>query len=170
MDSIDKLIRTALEEKTFPGGVLLASQQGDIIVQEAFGKTDYNSDIDVIPDTIYDLASLTKPLATTLAVMHLMEKMGLRLEQTLGDILPACSGTDKAGITVEHLLAHQSGLPDYRPYWRVLAGTTVSERDADLKRRLVLEPLEHPIGSKPLTAIWDSCFCAGWLSMCPALK
>jgi len=149
-NAINNLIKSALREKNFPGGVLLASRQGDIIVQEAFGKTDDDSDISVSPDTIYDLASLTKPLATTLAVMHLMEKMGLRLEQTLGDILPACKGTGKAGITVEHLLAHQSGLPGYRPYWMALAGTTASERDADLKKQLVLEQLEHPIGSKTL--------------------
>lgn len=149
-ESIEKLIKTALEEKVFPGGVLLASKQGEIIVQEAFGYTDFDNDMSVNPDTIYDLASLTKPLATTLAVMHLMGTSGLHLEQTLGDLLPACIGTDKAGITVEHLLAHQSGLPDYRPYWKELAGITTSERDADLKKRLVLEQLLHPIGSKPL--------------------
>lgn len=149
-NAIKNLIKSALEEKAFPGGVLLASKQDEIIVQEAFGKTDYDSDISVNPDTIYDLASLTKPLATTLAVMHLMETSGLGLEQTLGNILPACKGTDKAGITVENLLAHQSGLPDYRPFWKELAGSTTSERGADLKKRLVQEQLEHPIGSKPL--------------------
>ena len=149
-DSIKKLIENALEDKAFPGGVLLASKQGKMLVLEAFGKTDFDRDISVGPDTIYDLASLTKPLATTLAVVHLMKTKALRLDQTLGDLLPACAGTDKAGITIEQLLAHSSGLPDYRPYWQKLAGTTASQREADLKKRLIHEPLEHPVGSRPV--------------------
>ena len=146
-DSIQKLIKTALEEKMFPGGVLLASRQGEIRVREAFGWTGCDMDMPATQGTIYDLASLTKPLATTLAVMHLVDTSDLTLDRTLGDLLPPCSGTDKAGITVAHLLVHRSGLPDYRPYWKMLAGATATDRDADLKERLVLEPIERPAGS-----------------------
>ena len=145
---IKKLIKSALEDRVFPGGVLLASKRGEMIVQETFGKTGFDNKIVVNLDTIYDLASLTKPLAMTLAVMHLMAASSLRLDQTLGDLLPACSGTEKAGIAVEHLLAHCSGLPDYRPYWKELTGNTALERGADLKARLVHEPLEYPISSR----------------------
>jgi CubicO group peptidase (beta-lactamase class C family) len=102
--------------------------------------------------------------------MHLMNTVGLRLEQRLGDILPACTGTDKAGITVEHLLAHQSGLPDYQPYWKELSGITVSERDADLKKRLVLEQFAHPIGSKPLYSDLGFMFLRWVVSGFPALR
>jgi CubicO group peptidase (beta-lactamase class C family) len=147
---LNKLIQTALEDKVFPGGVLLASKKGEVLVREVFGRTDVNAKTLVSPDTIYDLASLTKPLATTLAVMHLVDTSSLRLGQTLGDLLPACTGTDKAGITVEHLLAHQSGLPDYRPFWKELSGQTPLEKDAVLKERLIQEPLENPIGSSTL--------------------
>ncbi len=145
---IRRLIQDALINQVFPGGVLIASKQGEVLVREVFGKTDFDNDVLVSADTIYDLASLTKPLATTLAIMHLMGPSNLQLGQTLGDLLPMCSGTDKAGVTVAHLLAHSSGLPDYRPYWKELSGKTVLERDADLKARLVREPLEHPIGSR----------------------
>ena len=123
-----------MQDKVFPGGVLLASKKGEVLVREAFGRTDFNDKIRVSPDTIYDLASLTKPLATTLAVMHLVDTSSLRFDQTLGDLLPGCAGTDKAGITVEHLLAHQSGLPDYRPFWKELSGQTPLEKDADPQR------------------------------------
>ena len=126
----------------------MASKQGEVLVREAFGRTDFQGEIRVNPDTLYDLASLTKPLATTLAVMHLIDTSNLRLDQTLGDLLPVCAGTDKAGITVEHLLSHRSGLPDYRPFWKELSGQTPLQKDADLKARLVLEPLEYPIGSR----------------------
>jgi CubicO group peptidase (beta-lactamase class C family) len=148
LSSIKQLIQEALTDQVFPGGVLLASKQDTLMVQETFGKTDYDNEVSVSLDTIYDLASLTKPLATTLAVMHLIKTRGLQLEQRLGDLLPVCTGTDKADITVAHLLAHQAGLPDYRPYWKKLAGTTASQRDADLKKRLLQEPLEYPTGRR----------------------
>ena len=145
--TIMQLIKSALGNKVFPGGVLLASKEGHVLVSEAFGSTDFDQGISVSLDTIYDLASLTKPLATTLAILYLIDPSNLRLDQTLGELLPACSGTDKSDITVTHLLAHCSGLPGYRPYWKELTGQTALERDADLKSRIVQEPLEHPVGS-----------------------
>lgn len=141
------MIQEALADRVFPGGVLLASKEGQVHVRLAFGNTDFDHGMPVSMETIYDLASLTKPLATTLAILYLIDTSNLRLDQTLGDLVPACSGTDKSDITVEHLLAHCSGLPDYRPYWKELSGQTALERDADLKSRIVNEPLEHPIGS-----------------------
>lgn len=144
--TIKQLIQEALEDRVFPGGVLLASKEGEVRVREAFGNTDFDHGISAGLDTIYDLASLTKPLATTLAIMYLINTSSLRLDQTLGNLLPACLGTDKPNIAVTHLLAHCSGLPDYRPYWKELSGQTALERDADLKNRLIQEPLEHPIG------------------------
>lgn len=143
---IKQLIQEALTNRVFPGGVLLASRQGEVLVREAFGTMDFTLETPVSQDTVYDLASLTKPLATTLAVMHLVGTARLSLDQTLGDLLPACAGTEKAGITVAHLLAHRSGLPDYRPYWRALSGKTALARDADLKARLIREPLVNPVG------------------------
>ena len=148
--TIKQLIKSALEDKVFPGGVLLASKKGEVLVREAFGRTDVNAKTVVNLDTVYDLASLTKPLATTLAVMQLVDTSSLRLDQTLGDLLPASTGTGKAGISVEHLLAHRSGLPAYRPFWKELSGQTPHEKDADLKVRLIQEPLENPIGRSTL--------------------
>jgi len=145
--TIKQLIKSALEDTVFPGGVLLASKEGEVLVREAFGNTDFDHGISVNLDIFYDLASLTKPLATTLAILYLIDTSDLRLDQKLGDLLPACSGTDKSDITVTHLLAHCSGLPDYQPYWKELSGQTALERDTDLKSRLIQEPLEHPIGS-----------------------
>ncbi len=145
---IRQLIQTALEDGVFPGGVLLASKHGKVAIREAFGWTDIYHKIQVDQDTVYDLASLTKPLATTLAVMHLVDRSRLHLGQTLGELLSACRGTEKAGITVEYLLAHCSGLPDYRPYYMELAGETALERDSALKALLIREPLEYPVGRK----------------------
>ena len=148
VSSLKRIIKEALENRVFPGGVLLASKQGEVLIREAFGSTDFDSHNPVSQDTIYDLASLTKPLATTLAVMHLVDTASLKLDQTLGELLPTCTATDKADINVEHLLAHSSGLPDYRPYWRELSGATVLQRDAELKSRLVREAPAYPTGDR----------------------
>ncbi|MCG6910288.1 MAG: beta-lactamase family protein [Deltaproteobacteria bacterium] len=145
-ESITELINNALENKVFPGGVLIASKRGDIVVGEAFGRTDYGSGKSVRLDTVYDLASLTKPLATSLAVIHLIDRAELAPGRQVGELLPAFRETEKAAITVENLLAHRSGLPDYRPYFRELCGQTAVERDAELVEKLLAEPLVSPAG------------------------
>ena len=72
MEAIDKLMRQAIAEEVFPGGVLLVSKKGEILFHEAYGVTNLSRRVPVTPETIFDLASLTKPLATTLAVMRLV--------------------------------------------------------------------------------------------------
>ena len=106
---------------SFPGGVLLVSQDGDVLFHQAFGQADLVTGTPVSTRTIFDLASLTKPLATTPAVLKLMERGQLTLDHTLGDVMISCRGTDKADISVRQLLYHNSGLPDYRPYFKKLA-------------------------------------------------
>ena len=91
-ESIPELINKALEEKVFPGGVLIASQNGEVAVSEAFGRTDYASGQPVSVNTVYDLASLTKPLATTLAIICLVKSAKLSLHRPLGECLPQSRG------------------------------------------------------------------------------
>jgi len=148
VEKIRQLIQKALKEGVFPGGVLLTSHAGQIVVHEAFGLVDTHDSLPVCQDTVYDLASLTKPLATTLAVVYLSETSRLEIHQSLEDLLPQTRGTDKAGITVEHLLAHRSGLPDYRPYYKELAQQEEVDRDRALRELLIGEPLINPIGEK----------------------
>jgi CubicO group peptidase (beta-lactamase class C family) len=102
--------------------------------------------VPVAPETIFDLASLTKPLATTLAVVRLVQQNKIQLEQSLGQLLPDFERTDKAKVKIRHLLYHNSGLPDYRPYYKTLAAMTKNSRRRSLRSLLVKEPLIHPIG------------------------
>ena len=122
MESIDRLMRQAIAEKIFPGGVLLVSKKGETVFFSAYGVTHLVSRAPVSSETIFDLASLTKPLATTLAVMRLVQHNQIKLEQHLGQLLPEFEHTDKARVKLEHLLYHNSGLPDYRPYYEALKG------------------------------------------------
>lgn len=100
------------------------------------------------PGTIFDLASLTKPLATAPAVLKLTEEGRPGLEDRLGEILPDFSHSDKHEITLADLLRHSSGYPAHREYFRKLAAIPWSQRKAALTRLLAAEPLAYPPGRK----------------------
>jgi CubicO group peptidase (beta-lactamase class C family) len=150
MEPVDRLMRQAIADKIFPGGVLLVSKEGETVFFNAYGVKHLVSRAPVAPETIFDLASLTKPLATTLAVMRLVQHHQIRLEQHLGQLLPEFEHTDKAGVKLEHLLYHNSGLPDYRPYYQALNGVAKDSRRKALRKRLVQEPRINPIGQTVL--------------------
>jgi CubicO group peptidase (beta-lactamase class C family) len=150
MESVDRLMNKAIAEKIFPGGVLLVSKNGETVFFSAYGVTHLMSRAPVTAETIFDLASLTKPLATTLAVMWLVQHNQIKLDQHLGQLLPEFEHTDKSRIKLEHLLYHNSGLPDYRPYYKALNGVATNLRRKALRQHLVQEPCINPIGQTVL--------------------
>ena len=141
-------MRQALEDGVFPGAVLLVSQDDRYVCHEAFGYRDLIANAPMTTDTIFDLASLTKPLATALAVMTLVKQGDLDLTQNLGDVLPAFEKDPKAAIKIENLLYHNSGLADYRPFYQQIDHLPFGKRKNALRQLLVDEPLLHPIGSR----------------------
>ncbi len=150
MNPVDQMMRQAIFDGVFPGGVLLFSKNASIIYHQAYGYANIFSKIPMTANTIFDLASLTKPLATTLAVMKLVSQKKIELKQHLGDILHPFKGSAKAHIRIEHLLYHNSGLPDYRPFFKRLKRLPQDQRKDALRVLLVQEPLVHPIGQKTL--------------------
>jgi CubicO group peptidase (beta-lactamase class C family) len=145
-NDIDGLMKDAVSGNVFPGGVLLVSLGGEVVFFEAYGVENLNTGKPVTKDTVFDLASLTKPLATTLAVMKLIQRSSLTLNQNLGSILPPFKNTDKEKIRIEQLLYHNSGLPDYRPYYKMMQDLKPGQRKDALRELLVKEPLVHPPG------------------------
>ena len=150
MTRVDKLMQQAIADKIFPGGVLLVSLRGEVVFFSAYGFARLSSHAPMTTDTIFDLASLTKPLATTLAVMRLVQLRQMDLQQSLGRLLPEFQGTDKARVKIKHLLYHNSGLPDYRPYYKTLKAIAGDSRRNALRSLLAQEPLVHPIGKTVL--------------------
>lgn len=138
----------ALVDGVFPGAVLLVSRDNRCVYHEAFGYRDLIANPPMTTDTIFDLASLTKPLATALAVMTLVKEESVDLAQRLGDVLPAFEKDPKAAIKIENLLYHNSGLADYRPFYQKIDHLPFAERKKALRQLLVDEPLLHPIGSR----------------------
>lgn len=150
MTHADRLMKDAILNDVFPGGVLLVSLDGATVFFEAYGSANLFAGRQMTKETVFDLASLTKPLATTLAIMHLLEQSKLSLEQSLGSILPSFKDTDKKKIRIEHLLYHNSGLPDYRPYYKLLCKIEPHRRKDALRELLAKEPLIHAPGKQIL--------------------
>ncbi len=150
MKRVHRLMRDAVAGGVFPGGVLLVSREGRIRFVGSYGVTCLQTARPVTRDTVFDLASLTKPLATTLAVMWLVESGRLDLDRSLGRVLPPFAGTDKAGITVRQLLSHRSGIPAYRPYFVPLWEVPHRRRKGALVDWVIREPLSGRPGQSRL--------------------
>lgn len=146
MKHVDRLMKDAVANNVFPGGVLLVSQDRKIVFFEAYGDANLFSGRKMTKETVFDLASLTKPLATALAVMDLIRQSRLTLKDHLGSILPLFKNTDKEKIRIENLLYHNSGFPDYRPYYKLVKKIEPGQRKDALRECLIKEPLIHSPG------------------------
>jgi CubicO group peptidase (beta-lactamase class C family) len=125
-DKLDQLFQEAVSEKIFPGAALgirqLSGNKRKIFIK-TYGKRSYEENISdpVLESTFYDLASLTKPLATTMSILCLMREGKINLEDKVSNILPEMVSEEKKAITIQDLLSHSSGLPAYRPFFYELA-------------------------------------------------
>lgn len=115
---IDSIAKDAIERKAFPGCVVLAARKGKLIYYKAFGDYEYGNSQPVSLESIYDLASVTKVSATTIAVMKLYQEGKLDLNKTLGDYLTWTKGTDKAHLRINEILLHQAGLVPFIPFYK----------------------------------------------------
>ena len=146
--TVNRLMKEAVAGGVFPGAVLLVSVQGQRRFLEAYGHTSRFRQQKVRSETIFDLASLTKPLATALAVMRLMGQGRLALEQTVASILPPFNRETSTAINIAHLLSHSAGFADWRPFYRELERFEPEQRRQKLKALLVAEPFNDPPGHK----------------------
>lgn len=118
LDKLNMFIQRAIAEGAFPGCRILASKNGKVFYNESFGYYNPGKDKRVDTNTIYDVASVTKVMSTTLAVMRLYETGKLSLDKTIGDYLSWVKGTDKANLKIKNLLLHQAGLKSWIPFYK----------------------------------------------------
>ncbi|MFZ0133821.1 MAG: serine hydrolase domain-containing protein [Desulfobacterales bacterium] len=140
-EGVHDLMRQAVSQGVFPGGVLLVSRRGAIEDLFACGLANRFTRRPVTVDTVFDLASLTKPLATAPALMRLVADGRLALEHRLASLLDVFEGTDKADITVRQLLDHTAGLPDYLPFYIDLVRLPPAARRKSLLAAIARTPL-----------------------------
>ncbi|MEW5736379.1 MAG: serine hydrolase domain-containing protein [Thermodesulfobacteriota bacterium] len=143
MNSIEKLMEGAVAQGIFPSAVLACGDTETLRYLQAFGNAVIDPPTPARTETVYDLASLTKPLATAASLMLLVQDGALGLDQPLGEIVSRFSRSDKAHITVRQLLGHTSGLPDWRPYYESLMRVPLERRRAELCELLANEPLVY---------------------------
>ncbi len=118
LDRLDMFMARNIADGVFPGCRVLAARNGKVFYDKAFGYTRYDKMHPVDTNMLYDMASCTKVLATTISVMRLYEQGKLDLDKTLGDYLPQARGTDKAGLHIRDILLHQAGLKGWIPFYK----------------------------------------------------
>lgn len=142
-NSIDSMINKAIQDSTFPGGVLLVAKDGNIIYHKAYGHLTYDIKSEKTDlNTIYDLASLTKVLATTTASMMLVSQGKLDLHKPVQFYLPDFIGENKEKVLVQNLLLHNSGLPAWKKFY------TFCKNEEEVIQDILKTPLEYEPGSK----------------------
>ncbi|HMK23448.1 MAG TPA: serine hydrolase domain-containing protein [Terriglobales bacterium] len=119
--SLTTAMQEAVANGVFPGAVL-AVRRGEQRHVVPVGRLSSNpASAPVTPSTVYDLASLTKPLATVTSIALLVRDGRCRLEDAVATHLPECAGTPIGAVTLRHLLTHSSGLPGWRGYYERLS-------------------------------------------------
>jgi serine-type D-Ala-D-Ala carboxypeptidase len=116
--AVETACQDAVAQGVFPGAVLLVAKDQGIVFEQAFGQRSLVPDKSPLRvDTIFDIASLTKPLATTTAIMLLVREKKIRLDDQITRVIPMYGVLGKSPTTVRHLLAHCGGLPAWKPYF-----------------------------------------------------
>jgi CubicO group peptidase (beta-lactamase class C family) len=148
---IESLLKQGVHEGVYPGAVLLVAQGGKIVLLAAAGHRSLIPEVAPMErETIFDLASLTKPLATTLAIMKLVEDGTIELDQMLDTLLAHNVPEEKRSISLRMLLSHSGGFPDWRPFYVELDRFPMQERKGLLRGRLLEIPLIFPPGRETL--------------------
>lgn len=146
--AVYRVLADAVAARAFPGCAFGVFADGEIVLQGALGRFTYEEDSPaVISETVYDVASLTKVMATTAAAMLLCQRGQLDLNTPLGELLPGfvagrSSGDQARQVQLRHLLAHNSGLPGIVEFFRTCATSS------ELLSACLALPLEAEPGAR----------------------
>ncbi len=131
-----------------PGAVALVRASGQLVFYGVYGYRQlFPEELPMTEDTLFDVASLTKSVATALAILQLYSRGILDLDERLSTYLPDVEDPYKRDITIRDLLAHTSGLPAWRPYYKEVAARPNQVAPSEIYRRILEEPLETPVGT-----------------------
>lgn len=117
LKNIETIAYEGIRNKAYPGCVVLVAKDGVVIYEKAFGNFEYGLGSRVTDETVYDLASVTKASATLPAVMKLFDEKKLKLQDPISKFVPETKQSNKAGISFQELLFHESGITPFIPYY-----------------------------------------------------
>jgi CubicO group peptidase (beta-lactamase class C family) len=148
---IDTQVESEIEKGDLPGCVILIGRREGIALAKAYGHRQVEPCTEEMTlDTVFDMASITKPVVTATSIMLLLERGQLRLGDAVATYIPEFGQNGKETITIEHLLTHQGGLVPDNPLEDYEHGT-----EEAWKRIWRLKPVE-PVGTKLFTVMSDS--------------
>jgi len=149
---LNNLLEEGFQQGVYTAAAAMAGLGGEKLWEGAAGRVSRDPEAPAATlDTVFDLASLTKPLATALALMLLVERRKITLEATLGEVLPEeWLPPDKRGLTLRELLAHQAGLPAWRPFYEQILAAPRPLRPGLAPRLAAAAALEYPPGAQTL--------------------
>lgn len=146
----DSIIQVAIADHAAPAVSIAIGRYGKLVYLHSYGRLTYaDTAPQVDQHTRFDLASLTKVIATTTVAMMLEEQGKLDINRTAASYLPEFNSPDKRGITVKMLLTHRGGLEAFAPLWRTLHGR------AEYLRAINARPLAYAPGMKMVYSDWD---------------
>ena len=138
MTSVSSLMERAIASRTFPAATIEVGRRDGVLWNAAFRRLTYAPDaVATTPDTLFDLASLTKVIATSTLVMRAVDAGTLSLEDRIAGRLPGWRGSDRDRVTIADLLEHASGLTAYLPFFRD------HHVRAEFERAICTLPLEY---------------------------
>jgi CubicO group peptidase (beta-lactamase class C family) len=139
---IDRLIQGGIKAGGYPGASVVIGRRGYAVWQKGYGTLSWSRSSPAVDpaQSIYDLASLTKVIATTTAAMILFDEGKLDLNAPVQQYLPEFTGDGKDRVTIEHLLTHRSGLPPGRQLWRT------ARTPAEARQQVLETKLQQPAG------------------------
>ncbi len=124
---IDSIVEDAINAKATPGCQLVVAHKGRIIYNKAYGYHTYDKNIDVKTTDLYDLASVTKIIASLPILMQLVDEGKIDIDGQLGNYLTAAKGTNKDSLTLRRILAHEARLLPWKPFHREVIDTALLE-------------------------------------------
>lgn len=139
---VDMIMQEAIDDSVFPGGVVGVMKDGALVWSEGYGYHDYTKTTAVSGEDVYDLASLTKVMGTTTAVMKLVDDGRLSLDDKVSEFIPEFDTAEKRNITIEQMLIHTSGLPAFKVYVDKL------KTRGEILDAIKNEPLEYTPGEQ----------------------
>ncbi|MBK7905769.1 MAG: serine hydrolase [Gemmatimonadetes bacterium] len=141
LTTVDRVVRRGITAGAYPGASVVVGRKGYAVWQKGYGRLGWTTTSPaVVPEeSIYDLASLTKVIATTTAAMILYDEGKLDLKAPVQRYLPEFTGDMKDQVTIEHLLTHRSGLAPGRQLWKT-ARTPAEAKQQVLESRLQQRP------------------------------
>lgn len=139
---LTRALEEAVQRRAFPGAVVAVGRRDTVLYLRAFGHLDYEHGVPVTTRTGYDIASLTKVVGLTTAIMMLVENGRVDLDGPVRSYVQMFGYTHNSTITVRHLLTHSSGLPAWKPYFR-----DARSRE-EVFDRAAHEPIENPTATR----------------------